>query len=163
MARRCCLIGRARENHHGAPPFLSWLTPTSMPMTNANPSQPSPPTGTDTAAQDDDLLRQARDHIAEEFGGAMPQGIEVGIEDKRIRLRGRVADRPTAERIAKAAAIGPGILGVYNELQAADDSEPASPIVGAEAADAIDTPEPGERGERGAPLPPVPGPIHHKV
>ncbi len=132
-------------------------------MSNANPSQPSPPAGTDTAAQDDDLLRQAREHIAEEFGGTMPQGIEVGIEDKRIRLRGRVADLPTAERIAKAAAIGPGILGVYNELEAADQSEPASPIAGAEAADAIDAPEPGERGERGAPLPPVPGPIHHKV
>lgn len=132
-------------------------------MPDSNPSQPSPPTGADTAAQDDDLLRQARDHIAAEFGGTMPSGIEVGIEDKRIRLRGRVADLPTAERIAKAAAIGPGILGVYNELQAADDSEPASPIAGAEAADALDAPEPGERGERGAPLPPVPGPIHHKV
>lgn len=132
-------------------------------MANSNPSQPATPTGADTAAQDDDLLQQAREHIAEEFGGALPQGIEVGIEDKRIRLRGRVADLATAERIAKAAAIGPGILGVYNELQAADDSEPASPIAGAEAADAINAPEPGERGERGAPLPPAPGPIHHKV
>ncbi|NSX02661.1 BON domain-containing protein [Cupriavidus gilardii] len=132
-------------------------------MANSNPSQPAPPTGTDTAAQDDDLLRQARDHIADEFGGAVPDGIEVGIEDKRIRLRGRVADLATAERIAKAAAIGPGILGVYNDLQAADASEPGSPIAGTEAADAINTPDPGERGERGAPLPPAPGPIHHKV
>ena len=132
-------------------------------MPDSIPSQPTPPTAAATSAQDDDLLRQARDHIAEEFGGSLPEGIEVGIEDKRIRLRGRVADLPTAERIAKAAAIGPGILGVYNELQAADNSEPASPIAGAEAADAIDAPEPGERGERGAPLPPPPGPIHHKV
>ncbi len=132
-------------------------------MANSNPSPPATPTGADTAAQDDDLLRQARDHIAEEFGGTLPQGIEVGIEDKRIQLRGRVADLATAERIAKAAAIGPGILGVYNDLQAADDSEPAAPIAGTEAADAITAPEPGERGERGAPLPPAPGPIHHKV
>lgn len=122
-----------------------------------NPSQPAQNTSVDPDA-DAALLAQARDHIAEEFGGA-PPAIEIDIEDRRIRLRGKVADAATAERLAKAAAIGPGVLGVSNELEFEGRED---------GTDAAPGPHPGasaapEAAREGVPLPPPEGMIHHKV
>ncbi|MBY4896068.1 BON domain-containing protein [Cupriavidus sp. AU9028] len=101
---------------------------------------------------DEDLLTQARQHVADEFGGAPPAGITLTIEDRRIRLQGTVQTVSVAERIAKAAAIGPGVLGVYNDLQS-EEPPPES------------TAPPLARNPegKGQPLEPPEGQIHHKV
>lgn len=112
----------------------------------------------DADSQDRDLLAQARDHIAQEFGG-QPPDVQLSIEDKRIRIAGKVRDADTAQRIAKAAAIGPGVLGVHNDLAFDVGTDAAQPLAGAQAAGDM----PKEAAERGVPLEPPEGVIHHKV
>ncbi|TWG81742.1 hypothetical protein L602_000400000610 [Cupriavidus gilardii J11] len=115
-------------------------------------------TDQDADSQDRDLLALAREHIAREFDGQPPE-VQLSIEDKRIRIAGKVGDADTAQRIAKAAAIGPGVLGVHNDLEFEAGPEPSQPLPGAASAGDLSK----EAPEQGAPLPPPEGVIHHKV
>ncbi|MGY8525530.1 BON domain-containing protein [Paracidovorax citrulli] len=118
---------------------------------NAFPDN-NPHAGEPATAEDEDLLTQARQHIADEFAGEFPEAVTLSIEDRRIRLQGTVQTVDVAERIAKAAAIGPGVLGVYNDLQSKEPPPEST------APPLAQNPE-----GNGQPLDPPEGQIHHKV
>ncbi|SDC73584.1 BON domain-containing protein [Cupriavidus sp. YR651] len=67
--------------------------------------------------EDDELLRERIGTcIAEACGGDMPDGVAVHVVNRRVTITGRVEDVDLAQRIEKAAATPPGILGVSNQL-----------------------------------------------
>ncbi|MDQ0139920.1 BON domain-containing protein [Cupriavidus necator] len=66
---------------------------------------------------DDEALRVAvRAEIAAAFDGRFPDGVTLEVTDRRVTVRGCVADVDTAQRVEKAAAVSPGVLGVHNAL-----------------------------------------------
>lgn len=70
-----------------------------------------------TPSADDEALRVAvRAEIAAAFDGRFPDGVTLEVADRRVALRGCVEDVDTAQRVEKAAAVSPGVLGVHNAL-----------------------------------------------
>ncbi|WP_427307965.1 BON domain-containing protein [Cupriavidus sp. H39] len=70
-----------------------------------------------TPAADDEALRVAvRAKITEAFDGRFPDGVTLEVADRRLTVRGCVEDVATAQRVEKAAAVSPGVLGVHNAL-----------------------------------------------
>lgn len=66
---------------------------------------------------DDEALRTAvRAQIAAAFDGRFPDGVTLEVADRRVTVRGCVEDVGTAQRVEKAAAVSPGVLGVHNAL-----------------------------------------------
>jgi osmotically-inducible protein OsmY len=103
----------------------------------------------EAAGGDGDLADLVRQQIAQAFAGEFPQDVTITVDDKRVRLLGTVEDVDTVERITKAAAVTPGILGIHNELQTRQPAPPAS-----------EEPAPQSQGK---PLDPPYGQINHKV
>lgn len=67
--------------------------------------------------EDDEMLRErVGTCIAEVCGGDMPDTVTVHVVDRRVTLSGRVEDIDLSQRLEKAAATPPGILGVSNQL-----------------------------------------------
>ena len=77
--------------------------------------------------EDDELLRErVGTCIAEACGGDMPDGVAVHVVDRRVTLTGRVEDIELSQRLEKAAATPPGILGVSNQLTTRSRSNSSS-------------------------------------
>ncbi|KWR89617.1 BON domain-containing protein [Cupriavidus sp. IDO] len=70
-----------------------------------------------TGSPDQTLDTQVRERITEAFGGIFPAGVTVAVADRRVLLNGCVEDQYIAQRIEKAAAVSPGVLGVHNALR----------------------------------------------
>jgi len=102
--------------------------------------------------EDDELLRErVGTCIAEACGGDMPDGVAVHVVDRRVTLTGRVEDIDLSQRLEKAAATPPGILGVSNQLttRVPPPPEPAG--------------QPQASGMRADPSSKPSGQVNHKV
>jgi osmotically-inducible protein OsmY len=69
-----------------------------------------------TSADDEALRVAVRAEIAAAFDGRFPEGVTLDVADRRVTVRGCVEDTETAQRVEKAAAVSPGVLGVHNAL-----------------------------------------------
>lgn len=102
--------------------------------------------------EDDELLRErVGTCIAEACGGDMPDGVAVHVVDRSVTLTGRVEDIDLSQRLEKAAATPPGILGVSNQLstRVPPPPEPAG--------------QPAASGMRADPSSKPSGQVNHKV
>ncbi|SCB26885.1 BON domain-containing protein [Cupriavidus alkaliphilus] len=80
------------------------------------------------SSADDEALRVAvRAEIAAAFDGRFPDGVTLEVSDRRVTVRGCVEDVDTAQRVEKAAAVSPGVLGVHNALSTRQPPAPPAP------------------------------------
>ena len=68
------------------------------------------------SAGDEALCAAVRADITAAFDGRFPEGVTVAVSDRRVSVSGCVDDADAAQRIEKAAAARPGVLGVHNAL-----------------------------------------------
>lgn len=102
--------------------------------------------------EEDELLRErVGTCIAEVCGGDMPDTVAVHVVDRRVTLTGQVEDIDLAQRLEKAAATPPGVLGVSNQLttRVPPPLEPAG--------------QPASSGMQADPATKPSGQINHKV
>lgn len=81
----------------------------------------------------------------------MPDTVAVHVADRRVTLTGQVEDIDLSQRLEKAAATPPGVLGVSNQLTTRvppPDEPPGQPLASGMRADPSEKPS---------------GQIHHKV